>query len=661
MRLRQLREEDAIHALQSWQSLNTGVLSVSELHKVQLRLSAAMHARMPLWHVIVESLGDSTNHSGRRKSEAVSTYFMQNLDELRELARQCLVDFLDEDKPDELEEAIRNPQFQDWAYQWYLQSEDLSDIRSVRYICRLPGCNVLVHCIRNDFCECCKLLLSKFSDRTAAKKWLILAEPLRVFNQFEANCFHEAAYCGSSGCLAALVAFAKEQGISWKDLTDKNGKTPLDIAKSQVEKKKEGAVPTLCLLQQEYGIESSDVQLDGDLAQEGVLIASLARETDGKEIVRKQYTLTSATTSWSDLVALSHQALQELKELKSCTDEKVLLLLWKMSVEGNDTAAMKSFFELWLHASSLSFFKCKFAHPAAATSLVTVVTELVDRDEVRPQWERLYIFQCISAGAEEGSKSCEPETVQAKRELAEKVKNLCEVIVRRPSCPLWRLDPLPASILTDEDRHVPALLKASLDVKGCVRLLRGGILPYRFFWTRLTWVERRMSRMQMLNHVELEVRDALDPCSYSCIVGCAKLWLAALHPKGSTDAKYWVREGGLGEAELKELFLQLESALCGALTMSGLLPGLLQELRRSLQETASESDFLKLSQVLRHADSEVPTAALHAIDPVATSSRKGTEKDPAEASKGKGASFKGKSKEKGKAKEESKGKGKRRW
>ena len=241
MRLRQLCEEDALQALQSWQSCNTDVLSVSELHAVQLRLSAAMHARVPLWHVIVESLGDSTNRSGRRKSQAVSTYFMQNLDELRELARQCLVDFLDEDKPDELEEAIRNPQFQDWAYQWYLQSEDLSDIRSVRYICRLPGCNVLLHCIRNDFSECCQLLLSKFSDRTAAKKWLILAEPLRVFNKFEANCFHEAAYCGSPGCLEALIAFATEQGISWKDLTDKNGKTPLDIAKSQVEKKQEAA------------------------------------------------------------------------------------------------------------------------------------------------------------------------------------------------------------------------------------------------------------------------------------------------------------------------------------------------------------------------------------------------------------------------------------
>ena len=329
-------------------------------------------------------------------------------------------------------------------------------------------------------------------------------------------------------------------------------------------------------------------------------------------------------------------------------------------MEGNDTAAMKSFFEMWLHASSLSFFKCKLAHPAAATSLVNVVAALLDRDEVRPQWEMLHIFQCLSAGAEEASNSCECEAVQAKRELAQRVKNLCEVIVRRPSRPLWRLDPLPPWILTNEDRHVPALLKASLDVKGCVRLLRGGILPYRFFWTRLTWVERRMSRMQMLNNVEMEARDALDPCSCSCIVGCAKLWLAALYPKGPTDAEYWVREGGLSDAELKELLFQLESALCGALTMSALLPGLLQELRKSLQETAPDGGFLKVSEVLRHADSEVAAAALQAIEPVAVSSQRGIEKDPAEASKGKGEAFKGKGREKGKGKEESKGKGKRR-
>ena len=75
---------------------------------------------------------------------------------------------------------------------------------------------------------------------------------------------------------------------------------------------------------------------------------------------------------------------------------------------------------------------------------------------------------------------------------------------------------------------------------------------------------------------------------------------------------------------------------------------------------AASSRFQKS---LRHADSEVAAAALRAIEPVAVSSQKGIEKDPAEASNGKGEAFKGKGKgrEKGKGKDESKGKGKRRW
>ena len=206
MYLRRLTEQDAIQALEMWsRSPAANDVPAVELQSVQSRLRAAMRSTVPLWHVIVDSLGDAVDGYGKPPGFAVSTYFMQNMDELRELARQCLVEFLEEDKPDELEEAIQNPQFQEWARQWYLQSEDLSDVRSVRYMCRLPGCNVLLHCIRNDFGECCKLLLSRFSDQTRAQDWLVLAEPMRVFNQYEGISFHEAAYCGSTECLQALI------------------------------------------------------------------------------------------------------------------------------------------------------------------------------------------------------------------------------------------------------------------------------------------------------------------------------------------------------------------------------------------------------------------------------------------------------------------------
>ena len=240
MYIRRLSREDAVHALHSW-AQSTNCSSVN-LKKIESRLSAAMRARVPLWHVIVDSLGDSVDGRGTRR--AVSTYFMQNLDELRDLARQCLVDFLEEDKPDELEEAIQNPQFQEWARQWYLQSEDLSDARSIRYMCRLPGCNVLLHCIRNDFSDCCRLLLSKFSHWTREKDWLVLAEPMKAFNQYEGTCFHEAAYCGSPACLSALIEFAREQKIPWMEVTDKQGKTALDVAKLQVEKGKDAVAAT---------------------------------------------------------------------------------------------------------------------------------------------------------------------------------------------------------------------------------------------------------------------------------------------------------------------------------------------------------------------------------------------------------------------------------
>ncbi|CAE7417152.1 unnamed protein product [Symbiodinium pilosum] len=498
MYLRRLTEQDAIQALEMWsRSPAANDVPAVELQSVQSRLRAAMRSTVPLWHVIVDSLGDAVDGYGKPPGFAVSTYFMQNMDELRELARQCLVEFLEEDKPDELEEAIQNPQFQEWARQWYLQSEDLSDVRSVRYMCRLPGCNVLLHCIRNDFGECCKLLLSRFSDQTRAQDWLVLAEPMRVFNQYEGISFHEAAYCGSTECLQALIEYANQHGISWKEVKDKQGKTALEVAKSQVGGRVGERVPALQILQLEHGVTDL-VQPACDASQEGILIASLAHSTEGgkwEETARKRCPLAAATTTWSELLSLTQRALQELHEIRSTDDEKVLLLLSKTAVQDDDGSAIHSFFEVCCNVASLGFNKCTLTSPEAATIVLSAVRSCLQK-ETPPRWERLYIFQAMALPTT-GHETDAHAAVEHKQKFAHMIEHLCQLIVKQPSCPLWRVDSLPVSRLTEENRHLAALLKSALDVKGCIRLLRAGNFPYRFFWTRLTWMERRLKRAEM--------------------------------------------------------------------------------------------------------------------------------------------------------------------
>eukprot|EP00438_Fugacium_kawagutii_P027208 Skav221311 [mRNA] locus=scaffold2901:26128:26790:+ [translate_table: standard] len=184
-------------------------LAQAQVEALQDRLASAMLG-VPIWHCVVDPLDNP-------KILGVSIFFMQNLDELTDLARDCLIEFLTEDNPDELREGIENPQFQMWAKQWYLQSMDLSDERSLKYICRLARCNVLFHCIKSGFHECCRLLVDEYSDLTAKEQWLVLAEPLKILPKFQANSIHEAAYCGSAKCLKVLVEYANRFHLPWKD------------------------------------------------------------------------------------------------------------------------------------------------------------------------------------------------------------------------------------------------------------------------------------------------------------------------------------------------------------------------------------------------------------------------------------------------------------
>ena len=407
-------------------------------------------------------------------------------------------------------------------------------------------------------------------------------------------------------------------------------------------------VPVLRMLQQEYGEGQSHAQPTCTVLHEGALVASLARSVEGarwEETARKRYPLPSASISWSQLLSLSQSAIRELNGLRSTADEKVLLLLSKAALQDNDRDAINAFFELSLQAVSVSFSKCAFVHPEAAISVLGAVTAFLDRDEAPPKWEKLFIFQAMTLSAVHGSDSPrredEADAAERKEKFARMVQDLCRIIVNRPLSALWWLDNLAPGKLNAEDRHVAVLLKAALDVKGCLRILRSGNRPYRFFWPRLTWVERHMRRAEMLGNFSLvNVRDAVDSCSLSCMVGCAKLWLAALYPGGSHDSSYWVKQGGLSESHTKELFSQVDSALCGLLLMSCVLPGLVCELRGLMKEATW--DFPKVSEILQEQDEDVGAAASQAIEP-AVAHRKGIEQDRGEASQGKGR-FKGKGK-----------------
>ncbi|CAE8647471.1 unnamed protein product [Polarella glacialis] len=560
-----LQEEEALSALRDWDGNS---------QDLEIRLSAAMYARVPIWHVVV----DSIDYPGHQRT--VSKYFMQNLEELNDMAKECLVEFLTDDAPSELQAAIQNPQFQDWCRQWYYQSEDVNDERSVRYICRLPGCAVLIHCIRYDFGECCQMLLDNFSDVTASPKWLVLAEPMRYFGKFQVNAFHEAAYCAARQCLDALISYGNHHRLPWKEAQDIDGKTVLDIARSQVERGKEGAMECFDRLQLEYGQQDASNRPSNpsqDALQDNVLLVDFG-EGDVEPLERQRLPLPSQVVCWADLVRVSREAIAQFPE----HTDKILVKVSKVTVEDSDEDDMRTFFQLWSRARSLSFSKCKFTCRAAPQTVLATIADQLEQ-EAPPSWERLYVFGALAVRRVEASDSSQSQ--RSERDQAEahsqvlvvaQLRRLCRSLASNPLLPLWRLDNFPASLLGIGQRHWAQLLGAAMDVKLCAHQLSEDKQLYRYFWSRLVHVERRMlDRKRLLSDTNiLQVEEVLDTMAVPYLQSCVELWMAALCGREEGNIRYLVDHGILTDEQHGTLVSELDNAMVGAMLLCKALPSL---------------------------------------------------------------------------------------
>lgn len=556
---RRLEEEEAVAALQATPGIPEGV---------EIRVAAAMHARVPVWHVVV------TGVDGHAARLVVSKYFMQNLEELRELARSVLIEFLEDDDPFVIVQAVDNPQFQDWACQWYKMSEDFSDDRSVRYICRLPGCSVLQHCVVNNFGACTALLLERYSTGTAPKPWLVLAEPLRYFGKFQCNAFHQAAYSCAASALEALIRHGNEQKLNWKESLDSEGKTALDIARDRVQRGIANAEVCLALLVRQYpaGMELPATGPVEVLAENVVAVSWIG--VHGQEVVRHREVLDSETT-WKALVAASTRLLAQARDAQWTP----MVIVCKVAVVDADESDLRNFFEMWKFAKSVGFSKCRMHHPDVALHLCKTMNELLQQDPP-PNWMRAYVFgPAASADLRSGVEGPDAEQMARERseDLADQLRTLAATIAARPLLPLWRLGRFPACLLAAEDRYLIDHLGAAMDVKHCVHLFREGAVLYRFFWSRLVAVERRMlDRMRLLADSNIErIQDAMDPVAVRYLEGCARLWMQSLQSGGGSE-----ESGPWTQLEFRKLVAEMDSALVAMLWMQSVLPGVDEAIRR---------------------------------------------------------------------------------
>eukprot|EP00930_Biecheleria_cincta_P082715 TRINITY_DN72387_c0_g1_i1.p1 TRINITY_DN72387_c0_g1~~TRINITY_DN72387_c0_g1_i1.p1 ORF type:complete len:939 (-),score=157.98 TRINITY_DN72387_c0_g1_i1:341-2806(-) len=523
----------------------------------------------PIWHVVVLGVDKP------RVNLPVSIYFLQNLDELMDLARECLIQFLDQDEPAVLQQAVDNAQFQDWCRQWYQQSEDASYDKSVRYICRLKGCAVLSHCIHEKFGQCVEFLLSQYSDITAPEPWLVLAEPLRYFGHFQCNAFHEAAYCGASEALDALIRYGNAHSLSWKEAVDVEGKTALEIAKSRAEKGHAGCETCFLMLQVAYGVrvEVPSAPLQQSLL-ENVLVVSWFGD-DAQEVHRIRQPL-PLEASFNDLISASRAALMNSPSVGATPQ----VLVYKAIVTGCELDDVMNFLELWSEATSIGFVKSFMRSEQAPLSVCKAMRTLLTRPAV-PAWRRTYFF-----GTFYGIALSEDNAAT----LGQLLRDLADTLASRPELPLWRLDHFPANLLNPSERYISSLLGAALDVKKLLHQLREGKEIYRFFWPRLEAIEFKMlDRMRLLTDTSIrQLEQAIAPEAVAYFESCVRLWILAIGCDDDDDnddkPDGLVRRGQCSQAQFQQVLEQLDLAFCGAFCMRSTLPGLVEALGRALPE-----------------------------------------------------------------------------
>eukprot|EP00929_Paragymnodinium_shiwhaense_P105824 TRINITY_DN70892_c0_g1_i1.p1 TRINITY_DN70892_c0_g1~~TRINITY_DN70892_c0_g1_i1.p1 ORF type:complete len:678 (-),score=79.22 TRINITY_DN70892_c0_g1_i1:172-2205(-) len=556
---RRLGVEEAIAALQGWSRIS---------NDTKERLAVAMRENVPVWHVVVRGVDFP------RKDQPVSIYFLQNLDELKELVYTCLVEFLDEDDPSALSLAIGNSQFQDWCRQWYLSSEDVKDERSIRYPCRLKGCAVLTHCIRNNFEGCVELLLSQYSDKTAPEPWLVLAEPLRYFGKFQGNAFHEAAYCGSLQALEALVAYGKKHRLQWRQAVDVNGKTPLQVAESQMQKARPGCEACFQRLKAEEPGATGDIVAVASTVTlaEGVLLV-WSDASDSADIRFEQALPSEAT--WEDLCIASEALLAKASRMHTEFREQLRVMVYKAQIVNYDADHILRFLQTWRSAAKVGFFKSQLTQARALLSICKAVDQLL-RDDDPPCWQRLYVF---------GAASASDVTDDVREQLPRVLRSIATTIATRFNLRLWKLERFPAVFLSDSDRHVCHLPAAALDVKSFCHQVKSGTASYRFFWTRLEAIERNMlDRMRLLNDPSLQkVRDAVNPQAQNYIEDVLNMWLLSIGGD-NLELDRLLQLGHLTEHELVSLWTEVDSALEAALRMTKIMPCLPQAFRSILSK-----------------------------------------------------------------------------
>eukprot|EP00397_Hematodinium_sp_SG-2012_P009232 GEMP01009309.1.p1 GENE.GEMP01009309.1~~GEMP01009309.1.p1 ORF type:complete len:709 (+),score=92.09 GEMP01009309.1:134-2128(+) len=194
-----------------------------------------------VWHVVVHKL--DRNQTGRRPI-VCTTYFMSPPSIFYDAIHEKLQFLADEDDPRIIEPALQDEYFCELLKRFFEHGDTRNKIyfktlATVPVMCESDGsvCTLLEFCCFRGRYECVKLLLRKYSTRTAKENWLQLADPL-LQNNFGFCAFHIAALCGNARLFRLLWEWARDchEVGAVKNIRARNGKSVIDIVEQGLDK-----------------------------------------------------------------------------------------------------------------------------------------------------------------------------------------------------------------------------------------------------------------------------------------------------------------------------------------------------------------------------------------------------------------------------------------
>eukprot|EP00397_Hematodinium_sp_SG-2012_P025531 GEMP01026684.1.p1 GENE.GEMP01026684.1~~GEMP01026684.1.p1 ORF type:complete len:589 (+),score=108.63 GEMP01026684.1:251-2017(+) len=258
-----------------------------------------------VWHSVVYDF----RHSSVEKKPVVRTaYFQSNMGNVLDAVVEKF-EFLDEDDPCVIETALQDEYFNELLQRVFETGDKRNEkhFNTIATMCPFNGGKMplLLFCCEEGHVECVKLLLSKYSTKTAPKEWLQLADPLFQDRAYGNSAFSVAAYRGDVKLFRVLWQWAEDHQCipQVKNLRTKKYENLAEVAQRRIEtvtsfpsasmQPINGYIEIFNLIAPAFGLSPKhvDVKMEQCLDEANSCIVM-----DSNEVTRTSYHISASTT-----------------------------------------------------------------------------------------------------------------------------------------------------------------------------------------------------------------------------------------------------------------------------------------------------------------------------------------------------------------------------